>query len=43
MQCILLFWLNQLKDMKKSLSFYEMLLQAKPAYANEERWVTFDS
>lgn len=30
------------KDMKKSLDFYEKLLQSKPVYANDERWVTFD-
>lgn len=29
-------------DMKTSLNFYEKLLQAKPVYANDDRWVTFD-
>ena len=30
------------KDMKKSMNFYELLLQTKPIYANDDRWVTFD-
>ena len=28
--------------MKKSMNFYELLLQSKPLYANDDRWVTFD-
>ena len=30
------------KDMQKSLNFYQALLQKEPLYANEDRWVTFD-
>lgn len=30
------------KDMKKSINFYELLLESKPVYANDDRWVTFD-
>lgn len=29
-------------DMEKSMAFYQALLQKKPLYANENRWVTFD-
>lgn len=31
-----------IRDMKKSMNFYELLLQLKPIYANDDRWVTFD-
>ena len=30
------------KNMKKSMDFYELLLQSKPVHANNDRWVTFD-
>lgn len=30
------------KDMNKSMNFYELLLQSKPIYVNDDRWVTFD-
>lgn len=29
-------------DMEKSLNFYRALLQQEPAFANDDRWVTFD-
>lgn len=30
------------ENMKKSMYFYEQLLQMKPIYSNDDRWVTFD-
>ena len=30
------------KDIKKSLSFYSLLLQKEPSYANDDRWISFD-
>lgn len=30
------------KNMERSLSFYKLLLQQDPIYANDDRWVTFD-
>lgn len=30
------------ENMRKSINFYELLLQSKPIYANDDRWVTFD-
>ena len=30
------------ENMKKSMNFYELLLQSKPIYTNDDRWVTFD-
>ena len=30
------------KDIRKSIHFFEKLLQSKPLYANDDRWVTFD-
>ena len=29
------------KDIKKSLSFYSLLLQEEPIYSNDDRWITF--
>ncbi|NBK97446.1 MAG: VOC family protein [Erysipelotrichia bacterium] len=29
-------------DMEKSLNFYNLLLQTKPLYCNDDRWATYD-